>query len=195
MVANMADSISIDTNAAQLIARFHKFPPAIQRGMLRGLRGELLVTETRVRQRAGLKWRRGGAGLSGRLTSYARPSEQFGVDAAIGFRRTRGYPYELAQEFGAKAKAGGAMAVPLTPLARALSERGQGPRQFPGVLFLVRKGGRATLCQMLGGTIEAQYALLKSIPPRLRFRQSVIESLPAIGRAIVQGEREAWKDV
>ena len=99
--------LSFESNAAEILRRFERLSTGLQEGVLVGLRRGLLLAESAVRRNTSLKWRRGAAGLSGRLTSYARKVGGQ-VDAAIGFRKTRAFPYELAQEFGAKAKGGGA---------------------------------------------------------------------------------------
>ncbi len=167
--------IQITAEQQQLAERFAALPEAVRTAYIRGLRRALLVTEGRVRQGADLQWRRGNAGLAGRLTSYARPGGATGIDAAIGFRATSGFPYELAQEFGARAKPGRAMAIPVTPAARRHSERGAGPRTFPGGLFFLKGPNAAVLAARgtKGTAAQVHYVLKKSIPPRLNFRRTV----------------------
>ena len=169
---------------AQRIARqFAALPPAVRAAYVRGLTRALLVAEGRVRRGADLKWRRGNAGLAGRLTSYARESGSTGIDARIGFRATSGFPYELSQEYGARAKPGKALAIPLTPQARHHSERGGGPRTFPGgPLFLLKGPNAAVLASQPKGSrvAKAHYVLKKSIPPALHFRRTVQANLEYI---------------
>ncbi len=182
----------LDTNAANLMRRFRTLPKAMRDGAVAGLRRALMTVEGKVTANAGLKWRRGGAGLQGRLTSYARADAALGIDAAIGFRKRRGFPYELAQEFGATAKAGGAMTVPISPLARRLSDRGIGPRDSGIKLF--RPKGSNVLLEYRGYTRggglreqPAHYALVKSIRPRLGFTKTVTASFGEIGDGIIRG--------
>jgi hypothetical protein len=127
----------------------------------------------------------------GRLTTYARRDANFGVDAAIGFRKRSGFPYELSQEFGAKAKPGKAMAIPLTPKAKALSS----PRAFPGKLALVKANGKAFLVEQRARSQVFQYILVKSIPASLRFMESVKASLPDLSAEVVNGYNEAVEKV
>lgn len=182
----------LDTNAADLMRRFHALPQAMRGGIVSGLRKALLVVEGKVTANAQLKFRRGGAGLAGRLTSYARPDSALGVDAAIGFRKRRGFPYEMAQEFGATAKPGGAMAIPISPLARRLSDRGIGPRQSGLILF--RPKGKNVLLEyrglLRGGGLRSaplHYVLVKRIKPRLGFVKTVTASFGTIADGIVRG--------
>jgi len=153
-----------------------------------------MLAEDRVRTNTKVKARRGAAGLMGRLTSYARPSVKWGVDAAIGFRKTRGFPYELSQEYGAKAKPGKAMAIPINREAKALSGRGGGPRDYPRELVLVKTKDKALLfpAGKRGGTLsKPAYVLVKSIQPRLKFRENVTRSLPEISRQVVNATKKA----
>jgi hypothetical protein len=187
----MADGIQLETKAQALIQRFEKLPGAERAAVVRGLKRGLLVTEDVVRQGSGVKFRRGSGGLAGRLTSYARPHSLWGVDGAIGFRKTRGFPYELSQETGAKAKPGKAMAIPVSAIAKRASERGMGPREaFPGKALTLIKGARGAFLfeTKLARSSRAQglrtsilhYVLVKSIPARLGFKRSVIAALPMI---------------
>lgn len=182
--------INLDSNAQELVNRFRVLPVNVRNGVRGGLADALLITETRVRTGTSLKWRRGGAGLSGRLTSYARNGGELGIDAAIGFRKTAGFPYELAQEFGAHAKPGGAMAIPVSPIARAMSDRGQGPRDWaPGTIF--RLPNTRVLVENPGPGAEniLHYVLVKSIPPRLKFRETVNAQAGLISQQILAGAR------
>lgn len=192
----MADHVRVemDHDAERLVARFQRLAPEVRAGVQRGLARSLLVMETRVRQGTGVRWRRGMAGLAGRLTSYARPDAGLGIEAAIGFRRTRGFPYELAQEFGARAAPGKAMAIPISPLARRMSDRGQGPRDWPrtGAGALFRPRNARVLMQSTGLRTKPilHYVLTKSIPPRLRFIRTVRDNRSLIEQGVLQGARE-----
>lgn len=190
----------LETNAAEIMRRMARMPAKVRGGVAKGLRRSLLALEGKVTAGADLKWRRGGAGLQGRLTSYARLDGVHNVDAAIGFRKRRGFPYELAQEFGATAKAGKAMAIPVSPLARRLSDRGIGPRQSGLPLF--RPKGTNVLLEYRGrfkrkaGFREQplHYVLVKSIKPRLNFTKTVTANLRDVSRAIVDGAAAAARD-
>ena len=195
--------------------RFNRLPKEVQTAVRKTLIGELLITEEFVRSSSQLKYQRGAAGLQGRLTSFVKNDAVYGLDGAIGYRKTRGFPYELSQEFGAKAKAGGAMAIPITPEARAASNRGMGPREaFPGkmlhfvprqgkppllVLTLIAKGStgrRAPIGAALRNVqFIPEYVLVKSIPPRLNFMRTVTARIPAIFQAIVDGAEKGWAKV
>lgn len=190
----MSDAIQIDSNARELIADLAKQPGAVQRGVVRAVGAELLALRTKVIQGASLKWRRGNAGLAGRITSYSKMDGDIGFSAAIGFRKTKGFPYELAQETGAKAKPGKAMAIPVTNAARAAGS----PRAFPGVLFIPR--GTHVLAKAKVGkkgtggvAFEVQYVLVKSIPARLGFRKTIAANTDGISGAVVRGWKEGWR--
>lgn len=181
-------------NAGEIIRRFDRLSPEIQAAVLSHLRGALIVCEDRIRAGTGVKRRGGSRGLFKRLTSYAQKAPLMGLDAAVGFRKSRGFPYELAQEFGAKAAAGKAMAMPLSAKARNLSERGIGPRGFPGILF--RPPHMRILAEAYkrgGGLKEVHYVLLKSIPARLRFREISQSQLPMISAEIEAGGKEGLR--
>jgi hypothetical protein len=184
--------------ASETMRRFNRLPREVQEGVRKGLARALLLTEERIRSNTGVRFTGAREGLGRRLTSYARKDAVLGVDAAVGFARGSGFPYEYAQEFGAKAKPGKAMAIPVSRVARAASQRGIGPRQlFPaGALAIVKAGGRALLIRKSATRrtrrIEVEYVLVKSIPPRLRFMQSVRASMPDIDRGITDGAEEAW---
>jgi hypothetical protein len=184
----------LDSNAAAVADAFRRLPPRVQASIRRSLAGALLQVEGRVRRGAALKWRHGSAGLSGRLTSFVRPG-LLGLDARIGFRRTKGFPYELSQEFGAKARGGGAMAIPIDRTAKDLSERGQGPRRYPGLLRLVKTSDKVFLFPLMKNgrriRVRPAYVLVKSIRPRLRFRETVFGSRDLIDRSVLDGWRAA----
>lgn len=182
----MADDVQIRVEADAILRRFERMPAEQRQAVRRGLAIGMLAMESQVRIRTGVKSRRGGAGLMGRLTSHVLTLSPASVDGVIGFRKRRGFPYEYAQEEGAKAKPGKAMAVPVTPEARAVSERGAGPRAFPRRLFIPE--GTHVLAETQNDrarTLIVHYVLMKSIPPRLRFRQTVQEETPAVLRQIV----------
>jgi hypothetical protein len=196
--------LRLETNAAEIARRFERLPKAAQDGVVRGLKRSLLLTEENVRRGAALKFTGSRGGLLSRLTSYARADGVLGLDGAIGFRRRRLFPYELAQEFGAKAKPGKAMPIPVGDRAKAASARGMGPREaFPeGALHLVKGRKNVTLQltvvgkRIPGGVMNAvQYVLVKSIPPRLHFRENVTKSLPMISEGIVDGWKEGMARV
>jgi len=204
----MADAIQLETNAADLLRRFPRLLPAMAQGVKTALSRSLLLVEDRVRGGGQLKWRRGSGGLAGRLTSYvmvAGAGGSFaGLDAAIGFRKTRGFPYELAQEFGAKARPGGAMAIPISGEARKLSAKGISARNFPRPLAMIGgKGGKAPLLvqtrtgrKLVGGVqLVPHYVLVKSIRPRLGFRKTVLASIPMISSEIEAGAKEGARAV
>lgn len=183
----MSDSMRLDSNAQQIIGKFRDFPEGVQNGILEGLKRGLILSRQRVISGAGIKSRTGSAGLMGRLTTYARRDSSYGVDAAIGFRKRNGFPYELSQEFGAKAKPGKAMAIPLTPKAKRLSS----PRAFPGKLAIVKANGKAFLVEQRARSQVFQYILVKSIPAALNFRRSVQISLDDISKEVVAGYNDA----
>lgn len=197
-----SETLTLDTNAMELMQRFDRLPAAVQTGILKGIKRALTVTESNFLANPGVKMTGGRSGLASRLTSYAVKDSIDQVDGAIGFRKTRHFPYELSQEFGAKAKAGGAMTVPLSPLAKQMSQRGIGAREgFPaGRLQLIRIGSGAYLVEtkpMRGrrsnwGDLIYHYKLIKSLPPRMRFRVSVRESIPVINEQIAAGAKEGW---
>lgn len=194
----MSDAVRLELgdDARRVLRAFGGLAPHIQAGIVRGARRGLLLTETRVRQNAGLKFRRGAAGLSGRLTSWA-DSSGMELDGAIGFRRTRQFPYELSQEFGARAH-GGAMAVPISGIAKAHSNRGKGPRELGVELALIKTAGKALLIEQRqqqrgwykGVRSIVHYKLLKTLPARLRFRESVRQAMPQLEEELVTGFKE-----
>jgi hypothetical protein len=120
------------------------------------------------------------------------------VDGVIGFRKSRLFPYELSQEYGAKARAGGAMAIPISHEAKGLSQRGISARDFPRKLFrpegthvLAEKGG-ARWANQFGrgdGSLTIHYVLVKSIPPRLHFRENVTDNLDIVADEVIA----AWR--
>lgn len=192
----MSDIITLETNADELVQKFRNLPDTVRAGIHKRLRGALLVVETRIRTRnastgpSSVKFSGGRSGLSSRLTSFVRSNAEIGIEAAIGFRKTRGFPYELAQETGAKAKPGKAMAIPITPQARATGS----PRKFAFPLVLIKTAKSAILAEKLGGTkILPHYVLVKSIPPRLGFRRTVQDNAGYISEQIVEGMADGMK--
>ncbi len=177
--------IKIEHDANRLLRRFGRMPKDVQTGMVRALARELIVLEDQVRTRAGLRWRHGAAGLSGRLTSRVTREPRMGLGGVIGFRRTRGFPYELAQETGAKAKPGRAMAIPVSPSARAAGS----PRNMANLAVIKSKALNQALLVESGprGQMTVHYVLVKSIPPRLKFRETVTGAAPRLGAAIIEG--------
>ena len=187
----MADGMAISTNAAELMQRFDRLPACVQNGLLKGIKRGLLLAEDRVRTNTGCNRRKGAAGVFGRLTSFAGTTPAMGVDGQIGFRKTKGFPYELAQEFGAHAKPGGAMTMPLTAKARAAG----GARNFPGKLIRLGRILVEAVALKTRTNLVPQYVLLKSIPPRLKFRENVIASIPMISDEIEAGGKEGLSRV
>ena len=179
--------IELTPESLRALENFRQFGPKVQRNIRAALKRALLRLEEKVRAGTDVKWRRGRAGLLGRLTSYVEEQGAGGLDGVIGFRRNRGFPYELAQEFGAQAKPGGAMAIPVSAKARALCEQGVKPRDFP--VKLVRPPNMHVLAEVYkrgGGLKTIHFVLVKSIAPRLNFQRSVVEN-----GAIVSEELEA----
>lgn len=196
----MSAGIQIDSNAAEILKGFHRLQPAAQTAVVKRVKGALLVVESKVRTGAGVRWQRGMAGLAGRLTSYSKAAdERTMLDAAIGFRKYKGFPYELSQEYGAKASPGKAMAIPVTPKARAAGS----PRNFPGGLVLIKDTKNAVLVSrakkvkslkdfQAGG--EIQYVLVKSIKGRLGFRKTVLDNVSLLSEAIVEGYQDGMRE-
>jgi hypothetical protein len=195
----MVEKLQISSNAEELIAKYRRLPVVVRGCIRRGLAGALLRTEDYVRRGTRVTWRRGAGGLSGRLSSFAREGGRYGIDAAIGFRKTAGFPYELAQEFGAKAKPGKAMVIPLTPEAK----RSSGPRSMQGLFVLRTVGGTAFLARSQGkrkAKLVMHWLLVKRIPtmgkaPPLEFRKMVRENVPEIEKGIIGGAREGLAQV
>lgn len=188
----MQAGVKVEYQARKLLRRFDRLPGQVQTGIRKGLQRGLILMETRVRAGTGIKSRRGAAGLMGRLTSYSVITPGGGVDAAIGFRKTKGFPYELSQEFGATAKPGKAMSIPLDRTAKGMSARGRGPREYPGDLVLrISRGGKALLFPKGKNDAPPAYVLVKRIKPRLRFRQNVEAGKSQLFREVLRGAREA----
>ncbi len=186
----MAGVIKISSNAAEVIRRYRALPPKVQAGVERGLRGALLQIESKVRMNASLKWRRGAAGLSGRLASVVRRGGMLGIKGEIGFRKTSRFPYELAQEFGARARPGGAMTIPLTAEAKAA----ESARQMQSLFVYRARSGKAFLAEAIQGKrftrLIMHFLLVKDIPPRLKFRETVLANVRLISDGIVDGARQ-----
>lgn len=200
----MSGTLKLETNAQELMQRFDRLPGAVQDGILKGIKGALVVAESNFLKNPGVRMTGSRSGLSSRLTSYAQKDSIDQVDAAIGFRKTSHFPYELSQEFGAKAKAGGAMVIPLTPIAKALAQRGIGPREgfAAGRLRVIKTHSGAFLAEMVrgrrvifGAALLWHYKLVKSIPARMRFRAAMMEAVPVISERIATGAREGLAKV
>jgi len=186
--------IQIDSNVREVLEKFHRLPGRTQEAVKRGLGRALILVEERVRTQTGIKWQRANSGLKGRLTSHVETvSDSRGimdVDGVIGFRKTKNFPYELSQEFGAKAKPGKAMVIPLSDQAKKLSQRGMGPRDFPTPLFMPR-GRKGRVLMGVSGSkkmplLIAHYLLVKSIPPRLNFRSTIEKSGKVISEEVAE---------
>lgn len=189
----MAEPLQISSNALKLLKEFQDLPAEMQEGIVRETQGVLLEVEDLVRTGTKIKSRRGSAGLMGRLTSFVRSSGKVGFNGAIGFRKTRGFPYELAQEFGAVAKAGGAMAIPLSPQAKRLSRKGISAKDFPGILIKPGKKSRVLIeySSKKRRRTELHYVLVKRIGKRLRFLEIVTKNMDKISDAIEKGAKSA----
>lgn len=185
--------IRISSNAAELLGRFDRLPKRIQGGIARGLRRGLLLAESAFLRRhqattgGSVKLSGARSGLGSRLTSLVARGSDMSLEGAIGFRRTRGFPYELSQEFGAKAKSGKAMAIPLTPEARIVGS----PRNFATPLRIQKINGKVFLVMdRPKASFVIEYILKKSIPPRLNFRDTIIRQVPSISDEITKGATE-----
>jgi len=176
---------SVEFEGSRIISRFQRLPNAVQTAVQRGSKRGLLILEDRVRTGTDIKNRGGGRGLMGRLTSFVS-ADSAGMDAVIGFRKTKGFPYELSQEFGAKAKPGKAMSIPLTPEARRVDS----PREMDD-LVLIKTASNAVLAKVDDGRVDPQFVLVKSIKPRLRFRENVQKGLPLFFREVVRENDKA----
>ena len=194
----MSDGLFITSDAAKLMKEFADLPKHLQEAVRKGLKRALLLIEDAVRRRADVKFAGSRAGLSSRLTSYVEVGGALAIDGVIGFRKTAHFPYEMSQEFGAKAAPGKAMVVPVSAKAKALSARGQGPRDMAGVTLFIPKGTHVLAEQKNlksfrrgGHILEIHYILIKSLRPRLHFRENVIDNLDIVGREIISGVKEA----
>lgn len=181
-----APIIRLDVDAQRVLAKFDRLPKEIQTGVRNGLERGLILAEGRIQRSTRIKSRRGAAGLLGRLAHVVSVRPGIGIDARIGFRKTRGFPYELAQEFGAKAKPGKAMVIPVS----AAAKRSGGPRKMEGLFRPPHTHVLAEAYKRGGGIKQIHWVLEKSIPPRLGFRKSVVASLPEISRGVVEGARK-----
>jgi len=185
----LSDNVQIEfgPEVSRVLRVFKGLSDATKAGIVAGATRGLLLAETRVRTRSGVKFSGAGKGLSNRLTSYARVHDD-DIDGAIGFRKTRQFDYVLSQEFGAKAKAGKAMVVPISPEAKAASMRGVGPRERGIELALVKSvGGKPLLISRVGRKVSIEYLLIKSLKPKLKFRENVAASVPDLEREIFNG--------
>ena len=193
----MADNLTIQSNALEVLRKFDRLPNEIQTSVRKGFARGLLLVEEEVKRRADVRLTGARSGLASRLTSYVQVKVgDLAVDGVIGFRKTAGFPYELAQEFGAHARPGGAMAIPVSDEAKALASRGVSAKDFPRELFV--PGRTHVLAENLGlesfrsgnGMLTVHYVLVKSIPPRLHFRESVEDNLDVVWREVM----EAWEE-
>ena len=185
--------IKLSNNADRIVKEWQRLSSRVRRGVELELRRELIRMEGRVKARSGVRFRRGAAGLGGRLTSFVSADSQ-GLAGAIGFRKTRGFPYELAQEFGAKARAGHAMAIPVS----AAAKRAKSPREMD-LVMIKRRGRPPLLIERRKGKSGrwmkpiVHWVLVKSIPPRLRFRETIYAHLHHSSRAIESGAEKGVK--
>lgn len=162
--------ITVSVEAAGVLRRFAALPERSRARIRRNVARELIALRGEVRARSDVRFRSGARGLFGRLTSHADSDSRLNLDAAIGFRKTRGFPYELSQEFGARAKPGGAMTIPVSSMARRVQG---GARHFPGGTLFRPKGTNVLAEQAGRGKLQVHYVLVKSIRPRLNFRRTV----------------------
>lgn len=183
-------SFTLNPESQRFVQKFKRLPNDLQDAVLTGLERGLLVTEDIIRRNTAVKFRRGGAGLSGRLTSFA-VRKNGGLLAGVGFRKTKHFPYELSQEFGANARAGGAMSIPISGEAKAASNRGQGPRSFGDRLALIQSGGRIWLIESTKRVTKFHWLLVKSIPPRLKFRENAEKGIPIIDDEVTKELQKA----
>ena len=184
----MSDGFFIDSDAAKLLREFSALPKHLQEAVRKGLKRALLLLEDIVKRRADVKFAGARAGLVSRLTSYVETGGELAIDGMIGFRKYKHFPYELSQEFGATAKPGKSMVVPVSPQAKALAARGQGPKDMAGVKLFVPKNTHVLSAYIPGRKsigIEVQYILIKSLRPRLHFRENVMDNLDIVGREII----------
>lgn len=179
----------IEFKARKLLKKFKRLPKEIREGIRKGLKRGLIILEGQVAVRTRIKSRRGSAGLMGRLTSYVVTTGGE-IDAAIGFRKTRGFPYEMSQEFGARAKPGKAMAIPLDGTAKALGERGGSAGSDPREMNIVIANGKAFLFPEDSDDGPA-YILVKRIPARLNFTDTVTRGIAMLSGEVVKGARAA----
>jgi len=187
----MADGIQILSNAAAIARRFEDLPSKVQSAGRKGFARGLLLLEEEVKRRADLRFSGSRSGLASRLTSLVEVgSGAIAIDGQIGFRRTRGFPYELAQEYGAQARSGGAMAIPISKEAKRLGEQGVSAKDFPRTIF--RPGNSHVLAEAKArGSITVHYVLVKSIRPRLHFRDTVEDNLGMVADHFVRAVQEA----
>jgi hypothetical protein len=183
----MAEQIQLSTNAAKVLQTWRKLPASVQSGIAKSLGRRLLMLRDEVRTNADLTMTGARSGLASRITSFSRSAGKMGLDAAIGFRRTSGFPYELSQEFGARAKPGKAIAVPVSKEAKASG----GPLNMTD-LSLVKVGSRALLARASGSKLDVHWVLVKRLRPRLNFRRTVTSAIPSISDAVERGAKEGW---
>ena len=193
MAAPVQIEARFDEQTMRVLRRFRRLPERAQVAMQKSLGRELILTEEAVKSKADIRFRRGARGLAGRLTSFARTTSGGDLDGAIGFRKTRGFPYELSQEFGAKARPGGAMAVPITPMAR----RAASPRTHPHAdkLFAIQGMKKLLLVRETNTAIHVEYVLVKSLPPRLHFRRTIGGRVRRLGDAVWGGWKSAMTEI
>lgn len=185
----MPDGVEISSNAATILRRFAHLPLEVRGAVRKGLARALLLIEDRVRSNTRIRPRHGASGLLGRLTSHVKVGGPLGIDGVIGFRKTAGFPYEYAQEFGAHARKGRAMAIPITAEAR----RAGSPRKMEG---LFRPKGTNVLVRTITRgqrelRSELHWVLVAAIPPRLRFRETVLSSLGLVSREVEAAGKDA----
>ena len=112
-------------------------------------------------------------------------------ESAVYHQAERG---ELSQEFGAKAKAGGAMAIPVSPAARKAGAPGNMNVELfipAGTHVLAEQRKNQLEAFRKGkGAFEVHYVLVKSIPPRLNFRESVTSGLSIVFAEVLNAAKD-----
>jgi hypothetical protein len=186
--------LHIESDAWKLLREFSALPKHLQEAVQKGLKRALILLEELVRRRADLKFAGSRSGLSSRLTSYVEAGGALVIDGVIGFRKSAHFPYELSHEYGAMAKAGGAMVVPVSAQAKALSARGLGPKDMAGVKLFIPRGGHVLAAYIPGSKsigIQVQYILIKTLRPRLHFRENVMDNLDIVENEVIGDVKEA----
>ena len=184
----MSDGLYISSDAEKLLREFDQLPKNLQEAVRKGLKRALLILEGVVKSRTEVKLSGSRSGLDSRLTSYVDAGGGMSIDGVIGFRKTKNFPYELSQEYGATAKPGGAMVVPVSDQAKALAARGLGPKDMAGVKLFIPRNTHVLAAYVPGQKsvgIVVQYILIKSIRPRLHFRENVMDNLDIVSREVV----------
>jgi hypothetical protein len=198
----LTDNLQISFDAEQVLRYFARLPPATQTAVKQGVERGLILAESAFRMNPGVRLSGSRSGLGSRLTHFVATGGDMAIVGAVGFRKTALFPYELSQEFGANAHKG-AMAIPISPEAKAMSKRGDSARDFPRKLHLIKGMGKALLIEHVmsaggrggGASVhrrsDVHYVLKKSLRPRMRFRETMRNQAGQISDQIVQSVRAA----